>query len=119
MRPEPCGAPEATARDLTLLCRVPLDDEARFIIDYDPGYEVLLPPAEVPRGAPSRQPRLLDQRLVQDTLALLLEGPAGSTSPILVRRSGSVHPLVVFPEPGDSVDGYSRTELRVHLPAAP
>ncbi len=117
--PAPCGAPEATARDATFLCRVPFTDSTRFVIEYDPGYEVLLPPAEVPRGASSRQLRLLDQRLVQDTLALVLEGSAGSTSPILVRRSGSVHPLVVFPEPGDSVDGYSRTELRVHLPATP
>ena len=58
-------------------------------------------------------------KTTQPTLALVLEGPAGSTAPILVRRNGSVHPLVVFPEPGDSVDGYSRTELRVHLPATP
>lgn len=112
----PCGSPEATARDVTITCTVPPADRAEITIDFEPGYEVLLPPVEVERGARSRQLRLLDQRLEGDTLALTLEGPAGTTVPILVRRGGSVHPLVSFPEPGDSVDGYSRSEVRVSLP---
>ena len=112
----PCGAPEPTARDIGVPCPVMVTDRARIVLEYEPGYEVLLAPVETPRGGASRQLRLLDQRLEGDTLALTLEGPAGTTAPILVRRGGSVHPLVTFPTPGDSVDGYSRVDLRVVVP---
>ena len=109
----PADPPRETARDLEVSQRVVLTGDVQVVLQYRPGWEVLLPPAAPRRGDRSRGLRLLDQRRVGDSIAVLLEGPAGSRSSIRVRHGSERVVPVQFPEPGDSVDAYSRAEVRV------
>jgi hypothetical protein len=96
----------------------------RLELACTPGYEIILPRVASARGDRSRELRLLDQRLErvesgngETGLVAVLEGPAGSTADVLVRRGETRAVRVTFPTGGDSVDGYSRSELRVAMPA--
>jgi len=109
----PSDAPRETARDVEASVRLVLAGDVQVVIQYQPGFEVILPPAVPVRGDRSRGLRLLDQRRVGDSVSVLLEGPAGSRSSIRVRHGSERVVPVQFPEPGDPVDGYSRTEVLV------
>ena len=109
----PSAAPNEAVRDLEVTQRVVLTGDVQVVVQYQPGYEVILPLVEPRRGDRSRGLRLLDQRRVGDSLAVLLEGPAGSRSSIRVRHGSERVVPVQFPEPGDPVDAYSRAEVRV------
>jgi hypothetical protein len=109
----PSSAPRETPRDLELTLPVVLTEDVEFVLQYQPGYEVLLPDVTPRRGDRSRGIRLVDQRLEGGALHVTLDGPAGSTDTIVVRRGAAKKVPVRFPEQGDSVDGYARVELRV------
>jgi glycogen debranching enzyme len=109
----PSDPPRETARDVEASVRVAVAGDVRVAIQYQPGFEVILPQVTPGPGDRSRGLRLLDQRRVGDSLAVLLEGPAGSRGSIRVRRGSERVVPVQFPEPGDPVDGYSRAEVRV------
>ena len=111
-------------RDVEYRFSAPLKDEMALALRCSPGYEIILPRVASARGERSRELRLLDQRLESatdggdPTLVAVLEGPAGSTAEVVVRRGESQKVAVTFPSPGDAVDGYSRAELRVRIPAS-
>lgn len=109
----PGGVPTESARDLETPFRVAVTGDARFDLKYQPGYEVILPPVTSSRGDRSKGLRLVDFRRVGDSLAVLLDGPAGLVTTIRVRHGADHEVPVKFPEPGDAIDGYSRTEVRV------
>lgn len=109
----PSGAPRETARDLQPDVRVVLTGDVQVVIQFQPGFEVILPASEPGRGDRSRGLRLVDLRRVGDSLAVLLDGPAGSTASFRLRHGAERELPVKFPEPGDPIDGYSRAEVRV------
>jgi glycogen debranching enzyme len=109
----PLEAPRETPRDLEPTVRVVLGTDVEVAVQYQPGYEVILPDAVPRRGDRSRGLRLLDQRRVGDSLVVLLEGPAGSSATIRVRHGPERAFPVTFPAAGDPVDAYARVELRV------
>ncbi|MDH4347205.1 MAG: hypothetical protein OEW17_00225 [Gemmatimonadota bacterium] len=114
----------STPRDVEYQFRVRLQDEMSLEMVCRPGYEVLLPNRPSSRGERSKELRLIDHRLEgahssnlgEATLVALLEGPAGTTADVEIRRGKARKVPVAFPLPGDPVDGYSRTELRVQMP---
>lgn len=110
---EPYDAPRETARDVEFTLRLALADDLEVVVGYEPGFEVLLPRTAPRRGDRSQGLRLLDQRRLGDTLAVLLEGAAGTTASIRVRHGTEREYQVTFPPAGDPVDGYVRAELRV------
>lgn len=113
---EPGG--RRTARDIEYRFRAAAADEMELSLRCTPGYELVLPNVAAARGDRSRQLRLTDFRLDEgDELVATLEGPAGSTADVIVRRGAARSVPVSFPLPGDPVDGYSRTALRVRIPA--
>ena len=109
----PSDPPRETARDLEVTQRVVLSGDVQVIVQHRPGFEVILPRVEPRRGDRSGGLRLLDQRRVGDSLAVLLEGPAGTTASIRVRHGMEREYQLTFPPAGDPVDGYARAELRV------
>ena len=109
----PGGSVRETARDVQPDVRVVLTGYVEIVVQFQPGYEVILPPSEPGRGDRSRGLRLLDLRRVGDSVAVLLDGPAGSTATVRVRHGAEREVPVRFPEPGDPIDGYSRAEVRV------
>ncbi len=110
----PAGAqPVESVRGTVVEARLVLGAEAEVEIRFEPGFEVLLPEIVPGRGERSRGLRLVDLRRVGDSLAVLLDGPAGTTAVIRVRRDTEREVSVRFPAPGDRVDGYSRTEIRL------
>ena len=113
-----CEAPAATPTELRVSCRLPLGDTTDLVLDLDPGYQVLLPPASSLPGDRSHGVRLVDLSVVADTAILTFEGPAGTSPVIRVRRRQEQDLGVSFPLPGDPLDGYSRIEQRLWLPAA-
>jgi glycogen debranching enzyme len=118
------GATRSTARGDQSQFRAPLQDLMTLTLSCRPGYEVLLPRVESLRGERSREIRLIDHHLDAGTsappdsaaLVVLLEGPAGTTARIVVRRGDQRTVPVTFPLPGDPVDGYSRAEVVVRIP---
>ncbi|HXE58744.1 MAG TPA: hypothetical protein VNK43_12145 [Gemmatimonadales bacterium] len=114
-------------RDTQALCRVPLAPALRapggrveLVVTHSPGYQVILPRTEVPRGGRSRSVRLLDQRLEGDELVLTLEGPAGTATEIAVtgERPAKVPvrfegPVSTAPADATSLDGYVRQVVRL------
>jgi hypothetical protein len=118
------GATRNTARGDEYQFRAPLQDLLSLTLACRPGYEILLPAVESLRGERSREIRLIDHHLEAgpfaqpDSAALvaLLEGPAGTTARIMVRRGEQQTVPVTFPLPGDPVDGYSRAEVVVRIP---
>jgi glycogen debranching enzyme len=109
----PSGAPHETPRGLELTLPVVLTGDVEFVLQFEPGYEVLLPVVAPRRGDRSRGLRLVNQRLEYGALYLTLDGPAGTTDTIVVRHGDARSIGVTFPTPGDPVDGYSRSEVRV------
>ena len=108
----PAAAPRETARDVQPEVRVVLTGDVQVLIQYQPGYEVILPVVQPVRGDRSRGLRLLDLRRVGDSIAVLLEGPAGSTGSFRLRHGAEREVPVRFPEPGDPIDRYARVEVR-------
>jgi glycogen debranching enzyme len=109
----PSEAPRETARDLQPQVRLLLAGDIQVLIQFQPGYEVILPTLAPARGDRSRGLRVLDLRRVGDSLAVLMEGPAGSTASFRLRHGTEREVPVTFPEQGDPIDGYSRVEVRV------
>ena len=113
-----------TARGDEYQFRAPLQEAMSLTLACRPGYEILLPRVESLRGEHSREIRLIDHHLDTGTFAppdsaalvALLEGPAGTTADVVVRRGVERTVPVTFPLPGDLVDGYSRTEVVVRIP---
>jgi hypothetical protein len=102
----------ATARSTEPACDVAVADSASIAVTFRQPPELVLPPLDPRRGDRSRAVRLVDLRAEGDSVAFTLEGPAGTTVS-LDRVGGGVPVAVTFPEPGDSVDGYSRADLRL------
>ncbi|HXI19472.1 MAG TPA: amylo-alpha-1,6-glucosidase, partial [Gemmatimonadales bacterium] len=109
--PASCGPVTLTPRDVQPMCTIPLRAPLRIEVQYQPGYEVLLPETRPARGDRSRGLRLLDQRVRGDSLFLALEGPAGSTGGIRVRHGTERTVQVTFPPGGDRIDDYSEAEV--------
>ncbi|HEU4763606.1 MAG TPA: hypothetical protein VFS28_03065 [Gemmatimonadales bacterium] len=102
----------ATARSTEPACDVAVADSASIAVTFRQPPELVLPPLDPRRGDRSRAVRLVDLRAEGDSVGFTLEGPAGTTM-TLDRVDGGVPVAVTFPEPGDSVDGYSRADLRL------
>jgi hypothetical protein len=111
-----CATPAGSPRDVQLHCKALLDARNVLTVDLLPGYDIVLPAISPRRGDRSRGLRLLDFGLEGDTLTATLEGPAGTTDSVVLRRSERRVVPVRFPEPGDSVDGYSRATVRAWVP---
>jgi hypothetical protein len=109
----PAGPPLESARDLETPFRLVLSGDATVRLKYQPGYEVILPAITSGRGDRSKGLRLVDLRRVGDSIAVLLDGPAGTSASIRLRHGAEREVPVKFPEPGDAIDGYSRAEVRV------
>lgn len=109
----PAGQPIESARDLETPFKLVLSGDVTVKLKYQPGYEVLLPAVTSFRGDRSKGLRLVDLRRVGDSVAVLLDGPAGTESSIRVRHGTEREVPVKFPQPGDAIDGYSRAEVRV------
>ncbi|HEU5358144.1 MAG TPA: hypothetical protein VFU45_03405, partial [Gemmatimonadales bacterium] len=93
-------------------CDVTIADSARLIVRFRQPPELALPPLAPRRGDPSRAVRVTDLVASGDSVTFTLEGPAGSTVR-LARVDAPDSVAVRFPEPGDSVDRYSRTHVRL------
>ncbi|HEV2292038.1 MAG TPA: hypothetical protein VGR60_09420 [Gemmatimonadales bacterium] len=101
-----------TVRSTEPTCDVTVADSTRLVVRFRQPPELALPPLAPRRGDPSRAVRVTDLVASGDSVAFTLEGPAGSTVRIArVDTADSV--AVTFPEPGDSVDRYSRAQVRL------
>lgn len=100
-------------RDTQPVCRLSGERDLEVVVNHTPGFQVELPEIPVRRGDPSRNLRLVDQRLAGDTLVLSLEGPAGTEQQITVLHGEKRTIPVRFARPGDPVDGYAGAEVRV------
>lgn len=88
-------------------------EPAQATIPNPAGYEVILPPYHPVRGGRSTGLRMVGIRRVGDTIVVLLDGPAGLSTAIRVRRDAEREIPVKFPDVGDSIDGYSRAEVQI------
>jgi hypothetical protein len=109
----PSPPPVEGARETVVESRLVLGADAEVVVAYQPGYEILLPGQVAERGGRSRGVRVVDLRRVGDSVVVLLDGPAGTSANLRVRRGTEREVTVRFPDPGDRVDGYSRAELRL------
>jgi mannosylglycerate hydrolase MGH1-like protein len=112
-RPVSCGA-RSSGADEHVDCSLPLAASLTILVRHSPGWAVLLPPPAPERGARSHNLKLLSQRLVGDTLELQVEGVAGQAYQVVVRTPHGERTVpVLFPDSGDTVDGYRASLVRV------
>lgn len=105
----PLGAVVTKAAEARLV----LGGEVSTTVEFQPGFEILPGDQEPVRGSPSRGVRVVRVRRDGEGIAVLLDGPAGTSTVLRVRR-GTVQEIPVrFPDGGDRVDGYSRAEVRL------
>jgi hypothetical protein len=112
-RPVSCAS-QTTGGDVHLGCRLKLDSHLAVDVRHTPGWEVLLPAANLEPGARSSALKLLTQRLAGDTLVLDVEGLAGRTYSLIVKTPrGRRDILIDIPAGGGPVDGYRAAAARV------
>lgn len=91
-----------------------VSDRTVVEIFHTRGYRVLLDPPRPMRGDHTAALKLLDARVEGGRLVLDVEGPAGEARTVRVRGpAGERSVEIVFPEPGDPVDGYVRRRVVV------
>ena len=110
--PVPCEV-LVTPRDTQPVCHLAIGDTGTVVVNHTAGYSVRLPDVVPRRGDRSKGLRLLDFSASGDSLTMVLEGPAGSESDVSIEGEHPQVIRVVFPRPGDDMDGYSRAVIRV------
>ena len=68
------------------------------------------------RGDRSKSMRILDMKLVGDSLVIQTEGPVGREFDVWVAREKEQKIIVRFEGTGDPIDGYVAKEVRIPLP---
>ena len=106
---------DATAHDVHAVVELQLTGSSEIEIDYNGGIEVLAPAERVEIGDASTEFKVIDFTRVQRDYLLTVDGPAGSTSMLVLRAETRVRSVVgaeLIEQVGE------RLVLRIRLPAA-